>query len=93
MGQVREGRILESEVDKAVARVLAVKFRPGLLENHYVDSDYAERITNSPERRKFAPKAAQEALVLLKNSGNLLPLDLKKLKTLAVIGPTAADVH
>ena len=91
--QVREGRIPESEVDKAVARVLAAKFRLGLFENPYVDPDYAERISNSPEHQKLALKAAQETIVLLKNDGNLLPLDLNKLKTVAVIGPNAADVH
>ncbi|MGA2609999.1 MAG: glycoside hydrolase family 3 N-terminal domain-containing protein [Terriglobia bacterium] len=91
--QVREGKIPESEVDRAVARVLTAKFRLGLFENPYVDPDYAERITNSPEHQKLALKAAQETMVLLKNDGNLLPLDLKKLKTIAVIGPNAADVH
>ena len=58
--QVREGRIPESEVDRAVARVLAAKFRLGLFENPYVDPDYAQRITNSPEHRQLALKAAQE---------------------------------
>jgi beta-glucosidase len=91
--QVREGKIPESEVDRAVARVLTAKFRLGLFENPYVDPDYAQRITNSPEHRQLALKAAQETMVLLKNDGNLLPLDLKKLKTIAVIGPNAADVH
>ena len=91
--QVREGKIPESEVDRAVARVLAAKFRMGLFENPYVDPDYAERTTNSPEHQKLALKAAQETMVLLKNDGNLLPLDLPKLKTIAVIGPNAADVH
>jgi beta-glucosidase len=93
IAQVREGRIPESEVDKAAGRVLAAKFRLGLFENPYVDPDYAERITSSPEHQKLALKAAQEAIVLLKNDGNLLPLDLKKVKTIAVIGPNAADVH
>jgi beta-glucosidase len=91
--QVREGRIPESEVDKAVARVLAAKFRLGLFENPYVEPDHAVRITSSPEHQELALKAAQETIVLLKNDGNLLPLDLKKLKSLAVIGPNAADVH
>ncbi len=91
--QVREGRIPESEVDKAVARVLGAKFRLGLFENPYVDPDYAERIASSPEHQKLALEAAQETIVLLKNEGNLLPLDLKKLNSIAVIGPNAADVH
>jgi beta-glucosidase len=91
--QVRAGRIPESEVDKAVARVLGAKFRLGLFENPYVDPDYAERIASSPEHQKLALEAAQETIVLLKNEGNLLPLDLKRLKSIAVIGPNAADVH
>ena len=91
--QVREGRIPESEVDKAVARVLGAKFRLGLFENPYGDPDYAGRIASSPEHQKLALEAAQETIVLLKNDGNLLPLDLKRLKSIAVIGPNAADVH
>lgn len=91
--QVRSGAIPEAELDKAVARVLAAKFRLGLFENPYVNPDYAQQITNSPEHRKLALRAADESIVLLKNDGNLLPLDLKKLKTVAVIGPNAADVH
>ncbi len=93
LDQVREGKLPESEVDAAVARILATKFRLGLFENPYVDPDYTERITNSPEHRNLAVKAAEKAIVLLKNEGNLLPLDLERLKTIAVIGPNAADVH
>jgi beta-glucosidase len=91
--QVKQGLVPESEVDLAVSRVLATKFRLGLFENPYVDPDYAQRTTNSPEHKQLALKAAQEAIVLLKNDGNLLPLDPAKLKTIAVIGPNAADVH
>jgi len=93
LDQVKEGKIPEWQVDRAVSRILAAKFRLGLFENPYVDPDYAQRITNSPEHRLLALKAAQEAIVLLKNQGNLLPLNLAKLKTIAVIGPNAADVH
>jgi beta-glucosidase len=93
LDQVKEGKVPEWEVDRAVSRVLTAKFRLGLFENPYVDPDYAQRITNNPEHRQLALKAAQEAIVLLKNQGNLLPLNLAKLKTIAVIGPNAADVH
>ena len=91
--QVKQGIVPESEVDRAVARVLATKFRLGLFDNPYVDPDYAEQITNSEEHRKLAVEAARKVIVLLKNDKNLLPLDLAKLKTIAVIGPNAADVH
>ena len=79
-------------MDRAVARVLETKFRLGLFDDPYVDPDYAGRTNNSPEHRKLAIEAARKAIVLLKND-NLLPLDLAKLKTIAVIGPNAADVH
>ena len=91
--QVKQGIVPESEVDRAVAHILATKFRLGLFDTPYVDPDYAERTTNSEEHRQIALQAARKALVLLKNDKNLLPLDVGKLKTIAVIGPNAADVH
>ncbi|HEU5231629.1 MAG TPA: glycoside hydrolase family 3 N-terminal domain-containing protein [Terriglobales bacterium] len=93
LDQVRRGIVPQQQLDDAVAHVLAAKFRLGLFENPYIDPDYAQKITNSPEHQQLARKAAEEAIVLLKNDGNLLPLDLKKLKSIAVIGPNAADVH
>src|ERR1700688_876699 len=91
--QVRQGIVPRSELDRAVSRILAAKFRLGLFENPFVDPDAAERVTNSPEHRKVALKAAQETIVLLKNDKYLLPLDLNKLKTIAVIGPNADGLH
>jgi beta-glucosidase len=93
LDQVKQGIVPESELDRAVARVLATKFRLGLFENPFVDPDNAERTTNSAEHRQLALKAAQKTLVLLKNDRNLLPLDLSKLKTIAVIGPNADQLH
>ena len=91
--QVKDGAVPESLVDRAAGRLLAAKFRLGLFEDPYTDPGYTEKITSGPEHRKLAIEAAQKAVVLLKNTGNLLPLDLGKLKTIAVIGPNAADVH
>jgi len=91
--QVKAGIVPESEVDRAAAHILATKFRLGLFDNPYVDPDYAERVTNSEEHRKLATEAAEKVIVLLKNDKNLLPLDLGKLKNIAVIGPNAADIH
>ena len=91
--QVKAGTVPISEVDRAVARVLATKFRLGLFDHPYVDPDYAERTVNGPEHKQLALEAARKSLVLLKNDKNLLPLDPGKLKNIAVIGPNAADVH
>jgi beta-glucosidase len=91
--QVKQGVVPESEVDLAVARVLTTKFRLGLFDHPFVDPDNAEKIVNSEEHRKLAVEAARKVMVLLKNDKNTLPLDLGKIKTIAVIGPNAADLH
>jgi beta-glucosidase len=91
--QVQEGTVPLSDVDRAAARVLTAKFRLGLFDNPYVDPDKAEQITGSAEHQQLAEKAAEEVMVLLKNEKNTLPLQLDKLKTIAVIGPNAGDVH
>ena len=93
VSQVKQGIVPQSDVDRAAGRVLATKFRLGLFDSPYVDPDYAEKITNSAEHRQLALKAAQKVVVLLKNDKNLLPLDLTRLKTIAVIGPNAEGVH
>jgi len=91
--QVRRGVVPEEELNRAVSRVLAAKFRLGLFEDPLVDPDYAEKTTNSAEHQALAQKAAEEEIVLLKNENRLLPLDAGRLKTIAVIGPNATDVH
>ena len=90
--QVRDGIVPETLVDTAVRRVLKAKFLLGLFDNPYVDPDKAEKITNCEAHRQIALQAAHKTLVLLKNDG-LLPLDITNLKTLAVIGPNATDLH
>jgi beta-glucosidase len=91
--QVKEGKVAEATVDRAVTHVLRAKFLLGLFDDPFVDPDYAEKITNSPEHQQLALKAAHEAVILLKNDNHLLPLDQSKYKRVAVIGPNAADVH
>ncbi len=91
--QVKRGIVPMSQLDRAVARILAAKLRLGLFDDPYVDPTYAERTTNSPEHRALALKAALETIVLLKNEKGLLPLDLEKLKAIAVIGPNAEGIH
>lgn len=90
---VREGKVSEASVDKAVTRLIRAKFLLGLFENAYVDPDRAVRVTNSREHRELAAEAARRSIVLLKNENNLLPLDRSRLRSIAVIGPNAGRVH
>ena len=91
--QIKRGKVSEASVDRAVRRILRAKFMAGLFEDPYVNADYAEKITNSPEHQKLALKSAREAIILLKNQDNVLPLSKTKYKHIGVIGPNAADVH
>ncbi len=90
--EVRAGRLDERLLDRAVARVLRLKFLAGLFEHPYADADEAERVTNTPDAQALALDAARQSLVLLKNDG-ALPFDRTRVRTLAVIGPNAADLH
>ncbi|HSN77468.1 MAG TPA: glycoside hydrolase family 3 N-terminal domain-containing protein, partial [Anaerolineae bacterium] len=92
LAQVQAGLVPEAAIDQAAGRVLRAKFLLGLFEQPYADPAYAERITNCAAHQDLARRAAQRALVLLKNDG-LLPLDASNVRTLAVIGPNAADLH
>ncbi len=86
---VREGRLEESILDELVAAMLTYKFKLGLFDDPYVDPDAAERIVGSEANRKLALQAARETITLLKNDYAIAPLELKKIKSLAVIGPNA----
>jgi beta-glucosidase-like glycosyl hydrolase len=90
IANVEEGKVPMALVDRAVRRVLEVKFRLGLFEHPYADLARAEHVMHSREHQRLALRAAREGIVLLKNENNLLPLK-KDLKTIAVIGPNADD--
>jgi beta-glucosidase len=91
--EVRSGRIPEALLDRAVAHVLRAKFLAGLFEHPYADEAFAETSANTSDAQAVALEAARKSIILLKNDGNVLPLDRTKITTLAVIGPNAADVH
>jgi beta-glucosidase len=86
---VRNGKISEQELDETVGRVLTAKFNAGLFEHPFVDAERAVHDVGGPDHAKLARKVADEAIVLLKNQNNILPLKAESTKTLAVIGPNA----
>ncbi len=89
---VKERRVLESELNEAVRRILREKFRLGLFDNPFRNCDADRERTEilTKEDRQLARTVAVHSIVLLKNENNLLPLS-KSIKTLAVIGPLADD--
>ena len=86
---VKKRVLKESQLDELVAPLLYWKFKFGLFEDPYVDPDAADRIVSSVANREIALEGAREAITLLKNENSLVPLNLEKLKTIAVIGPNA----
>lgn len=86
---VRKGVLKETELDDLVAPMLFWKFEMGLFDDPYVDPDEAERVVGCDEHRALALTAAHEAIILLKNENGLAPLDMGRIRSIAVIGPNA----
>ena len=90
---VKRGLVTEADIDAALRRLFTLRFRLGQF-------DPAEKVpyraippsaNDSPAHDRLALEAARQSLVLLKNDGTL-PWDPKTLKTVAVLGPTGADL-
>jgi beta-glucosidase len=88
---VKAKRVKQSVVDEAVARVLRAKFQLGLFERPY--ADLAGVVAETTADRGLARRAAEEAVILLKNDRGLLPLDPARLRTIAVVGPLATSTR
>ena len=84
---IETGKASEADLDRAVTKVLTLKFNLGLFENPYVDAKRAARIVRSEEHQKLAREVARKGVCLLENDG-ILPLS-KDLRHVAVIGPNA----
>jgi beta-glucosidase len=86
---LQAGAVSQDVLDASVRRILEAKLRLGLLDNPYVDEDRARQVLADPQHREVARVAAERSAVLLRNEGNLLPLDPDGLASVAVIGPLA----
>lgn len=84
---VKAGKLSIATVDLAVERVLRVKFEMGLFEHPYAPEVPTEESCWKPEYLETALAAAREAMVLLKNEKQTLPLTPSGLKRVALIGP------
>ena len=86
---LESGAASPQAVDASVRRVLEAKIRMGLFDAPYVDEDRAREVLADPAHRDVARVAAERSAVLLRNEGDLLPLDAGSLSSIAVIGPLA----
>jgi beta-glucosidase len=80
------------QLNKTVSDVLRVKFLLGLFDHPYTDPSLKSKVFHSLQNQDLALKAAQESICLLKNDGNILPLN-NNIKSVAVIGPLATSTY
>ncbi|PAV92838.1 hypothetical protein WR25_17544 [Diploscapter pachys] len=90
---VREGVVPQEVLDRSVRRVLAVKQMLGLFDDPFRRIDRKREVARSRTKAAIAlsREAAQKSMVLLKNDGDLLPLD--PARKIALIGPFASGQH
>lgn len=89
----KKSKKVEELINRAVSRILTVKFELGLFENIMVDTDKAKELVQCNEHIALAKKAADKTVILLKNQEDLLPLNTDDLNSIAVIGPNADPVE
>lgn len=88
---VEDGTVDEKRLDEAVVNLFTSRMKLGVFDekgdNPYDDIPYTA--VDSQKMRELNRRTASSAAVLLKNRDNILPLDIKRLKTIGVIGPNA----
>lgn len=88
---VANWQIEEGQIDQAARRVLELVARAGKLGKGRSISR-AKASANTPAHQKLARAVAEESITLLKNAGGILPLDPKRVRSVALIGLNAAGV-
>jgi beta-glucosidase len=92
---MRRGLIDEQDVDRAIRRALTLRFRLGEFDpaGSHPYAGVTSDVINSPAHQELARRAATESITMLKSECCLLPLDPRKHRTVAVVGPLAARNH
>ncbi|MDI9584056.1 MAG: glycoside hydrolase family 3 C-terminal domain-containing protein [Acidobacteriota bacterium] len=85
---IEGGKVSREIIDDKVRRILRTVVRVGLLDG---PKEPDNSIVNCQAHRDLVREAGARAIVLLKNEGNVLPLDAAALRSIAVIGPNAAE--
>lgn len=87
------GMVSDADIDSAAYHVLRARMRLGLFDdpNHNPYNKISPSIIGSESHKALALEAARQSIVLLKNENNILPINLKKLKSIAVVGINAGS--
>ncbi|MEM3941405.1 MAG: glycoside hydrolase family 3 protein, partial [Candidatus Bathyarchaeia archaeon] len=88
--EIKNGYISQEALDRAVERVIIAKYLTGVFEKPFIDESAVPSTLDADDYRKVAYEIAKKSIVLLKNNG-VLPLDVRSIKTISVIGPGAND--
>jgi beta-glucosidase len=89
-----QGLISPTDLDNAVRHVLAIRFRLGDFDpNGGPYAGITPAVINAPAHKQLARQAADEAIVMLKNTGRALPLDPATTKKIAVVGPLSNTLY
>ncbi len=83
---IKDGQVSEAEINEKVQHILYVAVKFGWLNHNQYDLNISRY---SRKSLAVALQSAKECMVLLKNQGNLLPLNLSAIHTIALIGPDA----
>src|SRR5712692_127591 len=83
---IRSGKVSEATIDDKVRRILRTAIQFGWMDRDQTDASVPRL---NADGRQVALEATRSGIVLLKNEGNLLPLDKGRIKSIAVIGPDA----
>ncbi|KAG9153151.1 hypothetical protein Leryth_012401 [Lithospermum erythrorhizon] len=87
---IRTGKLRETDVNGALANLLAVQMRLGMFDGaRQPYANLGPRDVCTPAHQQLALEAARQGIVLLLNRGGALPLSTRRYRTLAVIGPNS----
>src|SRR6185436_4410158 len=96
IGQIQsalnEGWLTTKDIENAVRHILSIRIRLGEFDPENPYAGMTDGVINSPTHQALAREAARQQVVLLKNEGNILPLNKGSLINIAVIGQRADEV-
>ncbi|MFD2116510.1 glycoside hydrolase family 3 N-terminal domain-containing protein [Paenibacillus yanchengensis] len=89
---VHQNKVSMDYIDRAVRRILALKFRLGLFDNPYTSEEQYEATASKSTLHELNVQLARESAVLVKNEQQTLPI-ASSVKKIAVIGPNANNIY